>query len=174
MDFSWGPGSGSCNLGSWVVTMSIVKIMHNPRFTCIHSSPKETQLQKCCVSFGKECICLYSCIGYAITLDIIQSILSWCSMCRLMLLINPTLNMNKTNISWCPGDMSNKSYWHHPIYSLLMYSFYDFSCFISFYCLIAANFILTTLVSLIVNQPVSAFEPRKGSIRLASCPKEAN
>ncbi len=29
--------------------------MHNPRFTGIHSSPKETQLQECCVSFGKEC-----------------------------------------------------------------------------------------------------------------------
>ncbi len=38
-----------------IVTMSIVIMMHNPRFTRIHSSPKETQLQKCCVSFGKDC-----------------------------------------------------------------------------------------------------------------------
>ena len=30
--------------------------MYNPRFTGIHSSPKERQLQKCCVSFLKECI----------------------------------------------------------------------------------------------------------------------
>ena len=30
-------------------------MMHNPRFTRIHSSPKETQLQTCCVSFGKDC-----------------------------------------------------------------------------------------------------------------------
>ncbi len=29
--------------------------IYNPRFTGIHSSPKERQLQKCCVSFGKEC-----------------------------------------------------------------------------------------------------------------------
>ncbi len=29
--------------------------MYNPRFTGVHSSPKERQLQKCCVSFGKEC-----------------------------------------------------------------------------------------------------------------------
>ncbi len=50
VDFSWGPGSGSCNLGSWEI-----KMMHNPRFTGIHSCPKEKQLQKCCVSFGKDC-----------------------------------------------------------------------------------------------------------------------
>ncbi len=29
--------------------------MYNPSFTGTHSSPKERHLQKCCVSFGKEC-----------------------------------------------------------------------------------------------------------------------
>ncbi len=38
-------------------------MMHNPIFTGVHSSPKETQLQKCCASFGKEC----SGVGNAIT-----------------------------------------------------------------------------------------------------------
>ncbi len=72
MDFSWGPGSGSCDPGSWeicilkwgfwqVVTLSIVEMMYNPRFTGIHSSPKERQLLKCCVSFEKECILGYPC-----------------------------------------------------------------------------------------------------------------
>ncbi len=28
-------------------------MLHNPRFTGIHSSPKERQLQKSCVSFGQ-------------------------------------------------------------------------------------------------------------------------
>ncbi len=32
-----------------------VEMMYNPRFTGIHSSPKERQLPKCCVSFDKEC-----------------------------------------------------------------------------------------------------------------------
>ncbi len=33
-------------MGFWqVVTMSIVEMMYNPRFTAIHSSPKERQLQ---------------------------------------------------------------------------------------------------------------------------------
>ncbi len=32
---------------------------YNPRFTDIQSSPKETQLQKSCISFWKECICLF-------------------------------------------------------------------------------------------------------------------
>ncbi len=27
-----------------------------PKFTDLHSSPKERQLQKSCVSFGEECI----------------------------------------------------------------------------------------------------------------------
>ena len=30
-------------------------LMHNPRVTGIHSSPKERQLQKCCVSFRNDC-----------------------------------------------------------------------------------------------------------------------
>ncbi len=38
-----------------VVTLSIVEMMDSPRFTGIHSSPKERQLRKCCVSFEKEC-----------------------------------------------------------------------------------------------------------------------
>ena len=42
IDFSWGPGQGHVTLD-------------NPRFTGIHSSPKERQLPKCCVSFEKEC-----------------------------------------------------------------------------------------------------------------------
>ncbi len=47
---------GKSAWGFWqVVTMSIVEMMYNPRFTGIHSSPKERQLQKCCVSFEKEC-----------------------------------------------------------------------------------------------------------------------
>ncbi len=42
--------------GFWqVVTMNIVEMMYNPGFTGIHSSPKERQLPKCCVSFEKEC-----------------------------------------------------------------------------------------------------------------------
>ncbi len=31
-------------------------MMYNPRFTGIHSSQKERQLPKCCVSFEKECM----------------------------------------------------------------------------------------------------------------------
>ena len=49
MDFSSGPGSGSCNLGSW-------EIMYSPIFIGIHSSPKDRQLQKCCKSFETEYI----------------------------------------------------------------------------------------------------------------------
>ncbi len=33
----------------------ILLMMYNQGFTGIHSSPKERQLQKSCVSFGKEC-----------------------------------------------------------------------------------------------------------------------
>ncbi len=45
-------------LGHWPwhrVFMSIAKMVYNSSFTGIHSSPKERHLQKCCVSFGKEC-----------------------------------------------------------------------------------------------------------------------
>ena len=50
VDFSWGPGSGSCDPGSW----EIFKMMFTPIFIGIHSSPKERQLQKCCDSFETE------------------------------------------------------------------------------------------------------------------------
>ena len=55
--FSGARGQGHVTLdyGKSAYTMSIVKMMYNPRFTGIHSSPKERQLAKCCVSFEKEC-----------------------------------------------------------------------------------------------------------------------
>ena len=53
------------NFSSWIftgaqvqghVTLDHGKSAYNPRFTGIHSSPKERQLPNCCVSFEKECI----------------------------------------------------------------------------------------------------------------------
>ena len=43
--------------GFWQIgTRSIVKMTFGPNFTDLHSSPKERQLQKSCISFGEECI----------------------------------------------------------------------------------------------------------------------
>ncbi len=43
--------------GFWqIVIRSIVEMTFGPKFTDLHSSPKERQLQKSCVSFGEECI----------------------------------------------------------------------------------------------------------------------
>ena len=35
--------------------MSIAEMAFGPKFTDLHSSPKDRQLQKSCVSFGEEC-----------------------------------------------------------------------------------------------------------------------
>ena len=56
--FYGDPGWGSVTQGhvhqgkcSW----SIVEMTFGPKFTDLHSTPKERQLQKSCVSFGEEC-----------------------------------------------------------------------------------------------------------------------
>ncbi len=68
-----GQGHVTLDHGKWgfrqVVTRSIVEIMYNPRFTGIHSSPKERQLPKCCVSFEKECMCIRTSMGSTFALE---------------------------------------------------------------------------------------------------------
>ncbi len=51
---------GILESGFWqIVTRSNVQMKFGPKFTDLHSSPKERQLQKSCVSFGEECTYRY-------------------------------------------------------------------------------------------------------------------
>ena len=48
--------NGLLDDGQKIVTRRNVQMKFDPNFTGLHSSPKERQLQKSCVSFGEECI----------------------------------------------------------------------------------------------------------------------
>ncbi len=52
--YQQGPHWSKC--GSEVFASAHCLLQSFPKETGIHSSPKERQLQKCCVSFGKECM----------------------------------------------------------------------------------------------------------------------
>ncbi len=57
---SWG----ILKWGFWqIATRSILQMIFGIKLNDVHSSPKERQLQKTCVSFGEECTLIPNCMG---------------------------------------------------------------------------------------------------------------